>query len=282
MLDCHLHSDISKDSEVPLAEYARLARRHRYAALVTAEHLDLDPGDYSYGFYDPARHLAAVAEARPLAPGTFVGLGAELSYQRSREVEIAAACARLPYDTVIGSVHYLDDIGATISAREKARRYFEKTPVEEAYGSYFEILLQAAASGIFDVLGHADICKRYGVLYYGAFESRRWEKELRAVFRACADTGTGVELNVAGWGQAPGEPYPGAEGLVLAREEGVRLVTVGSDAHDLARFGPAQIRRGLELLRETGFEKVCYWREREPVALAISDLLRRGAKEEGA
>ena len=275
MLDCHLHSSLSRDSEVPLAEYARLACRHRYAALVTAEHLDLDPGDYSYGFYDPARHLAAVTEARPLAPDTFVGLGLEASYQRSREAEIAAVCGRLPYDLVIGSVHYLDDIGATITSREQARRYFEKTPVEEAYGSYFEILLAAAASGIFDVLGHADICKRYGVLYYGPFEVRRWEKELRAVFRACADAGTGVELNVAGWGQAPGEPYPGAEGLAMAREEGVRFVTVGSDAHDLARFGPAQIRRGLELLAEVGYERVFYWREREAVALEIADLLAR-------
>jgi histidinol-phosphatase (PHP family) len=275
VLDCHLHSDLSRDSKVPLAEYARLAHRHRYAALVTAEHLDLDPGDYSYGFYDPERHLSAVAEARPLAPETFVGLGVELSYQRSRETELAASLDRLPYDMVIGSVHYLDDIGATISAREKARAFFEKTPVEEAYGSYFEILLAAAASGLCDVLGHADICKRYGVLFYGPFEARRWETELRAVFRACADTGTGVELNVAGWGQAPGEPYPGPEALVMARAEGVERVTVGSDAHDLARFGPAQIRRGLELLAEVGYERVCYWREREPVELAIGGLLTR-------
>jgi histidinol-phosphatase (PHP family) len=275
VLDCHLHSDLSRDSKVPLAEYARLAHRHRYAALVTAEHLDLDPGDNSYGFYDPDRHLAAVAGARALAPETFVGLGVELSYQRERKDEIAAARDRLPYDMTIGSVHYLDDIGATITSREKARLYFEKTPVEEAYGSYFEILLQTAGSGLFDVLGHADICKRYGVLYYGPFEARCWEAELRAVFRACADTGTGLELNVAGWGQAPGEPYPGPEALALARQEGVRRVTVGSDAHDLARFGPAQIRRGLELLRETGFERVCYWREREPVELSIADLLAR-------
>jgi histidinol-phosphatase (PHP family) len=275
MLDCHLHSDLSKDSDAPLAEYARLARRHRYRALTPTEHLDLDPGDYSYGFYDPARHLASVQEARELAPETFVGLGVEFSYQRSRESEIAESCARLPYDHVVGSVHYLDDIGATISAREKARLFFEKTPVEEAYGRYFEILLQAAALGLFDVLGHPDICKRYGVLYYGPFESRRWETELREVFRACADTGTGVELNVAGWGQAPGEPYPGYDTLVLAREEGVGLVTVGSDAHDLARFGPAQIGRGLELLKEAGFDRVYYWREREPAGLAIADLLAR-------
>jgi len=276
VLDCHLHSDISKDSDTKLADYARLARRHRYLALIPAEHLDLDPADFSCGFYDAARHRAAVDEARRLAPETFVGLGAEFSYQRGREAEIADWCARVPFDMTIGSVHYLDDIGASVSAREKARRYFEKTPVEEAYGGYFDLLLRAAASGLFDVLGHADICKRYGVLFYGPFEARRWERELREVFRACADTKTAVELNAAGWGQAPGEPYPGPEALSMAREEGVRRVTVGSDAHDLARFGPVLIRRGLELLREVGFERVCYWREREAVELTVGDLLARG------
>ncbi len=275
MIDCHFHTDLSKDGRAALADYARLARRNRYLAIIPTEHLDLDSEDYSYGFYDSDKHLAAVARARKLAPETFVGLGAEFTYQRNREGEIAGWCERLPFDLTVGSVHYLDDIGATISAEGKARRYFEKTPAEEAYGRYFEILLRTAASGLFDVLGHPDICKRYGVLFYGPFEARCWETELRDVFRACADTGTGIELNVAGWGQAPGEPYPGLETLRMAKDEGISLVTIGSDAHDLSRFGPAQIKRGLELLKEAGFDRVYYWRERKPVGLSIGDLLSR-------
>ena len=275
MIDCHFHTDLSKDGRAALADYARLARRHRYLAIIPTEHLDLDPEDNSYGFYDSDKHLAAVARARALAPETFVGLGVEFTYQKSREGEIADWCERLPFDLTVGSVHYLDDIGVTISAERKARRYFEKKSAEEAYGRYFEILLQTATSGLFDVLGHPDICKRYGVFFYGPFEARRWETELRDVFRACADTGTGIELNVAGWRQAPGEPYPGYQTLVMARQEGIRLVTVGSDAHDLSRFGPEVIKRGLELLKEAGFDRVYYWRERKPVPLSIDGLLRR-------
>ncbi|MCK4593057.1 hypothetical protein KAU45_01055 [bacterium] len=275
MIDCHFHTDLSKDGRAALADYARLARRHRYLAIIPTEHLDLDPEDNSYGFYDSDKHLAAVARARALAPETFVGLGVEFTYQKSREGEIADWCERLPFDLAVGSVHHLDDIGVTISAERKARRYFEKKSAEEAYGRYFEILLQTAASGLFDVLGHPDICKRYGVLFYGPFEARRWETELRDVFRACADTGTGIELNVAGWRQAPGEPYPGYQTLVMARQEGIRLVTIGSDAHDLSRFGPELIKRGLELLKEAGFDRVYYWRERKPVPLSIDGLLRR-------
>jgi histidinol-phosphatase (PHP family) len=273
LLDTHLHSRFSIDSRAEPADYARLAGLHDYIALEFTEHLDLDPADKSCGYYDAAGHAAALAEARRLAPRTFIGRGAEFTYYPSREEQIAAYLDEVPFDYALGSVHVIDGLEANLTSRSGALEYFAATTEEEAYGRYFEHLYGAAQSGLFQALGHPDICKRYGVLFYGSFQTRRWEEELRAVFRACRLTGTGFELNVAGWGQAPAEPYPNLEGLKLAREEGVELVTVCTDAHGINRFGPLLIRRGLELLRAAGFERVYYWRERAAVPVEIADLL---------
>lgn len=273
LIDTHLHSKLSADSSTDLEVYAGLAARHGYLALESTEHLDLDPRDFSFGYYDPAAHRQAVAAARQAAPETFIGLGAEFTYSPVREDETADWLERVPFDYALGSVHLLDDIGAAVSSRRGALEFFRDNPIEEAYGRYFAYLYRAAQSGLYQALGHVDICKRYGVLLYGAFQTRRWESELRAVFRACTLTNTGIELNVSGWGQAPAEPYPNLEALELAREEGLELVTVATDAHSTKNFGPLPIRRGLEYLQAAGFQRVYYWRERAAVPVEINDLL---------
>lgn len=276
MLDTHVHSSLSADSRTKLAVYARLAARHGYLALESTEHLDLDPRDFSYGYYDPEAHQRAVAEARLIAENTFVGLGAEFTYSPYREEETADWLERVPFDYALGSVHLLDDVGATVSSHRGALEFFFGTPMEEAYGRYFDYLYKAAQSGLYQALGHIDICKRYGTLLYGPFSTRRWETELRAVFRACTLTNTGVELNISGWGQAPAEPYPNLEALKLAREEGLELITVSTDAHATKNFGPRLIRRGLQYLLAAGYQRVYYWRERVAVPVEIKDLLVAG------
>jgi len=266
MIDYHLHAEYSNDSKASLLDYAALANRERFRAIAITDHLDFSPESSGYSRQE---HLSILEQARKTAPETYIALGAEFTWRPKLVEQIRAWQELLEFDYTIGSVHYLDEVNTVVSSRQVGD-FFARTPVEEAYGRYFEMLLRTAESGLFHTIGHLDICKRYGVQHYGAFDPRRWETEIRRVFRACLNTNTGLELNLSGLRQYPKEPYPALETLKMARQEGLRLITVGSDSHGTRDFSASLIQEGFRLLKEASFEQVFYWREGEPISLPLA------------
>ena len=96
-----------------------------------------------------------------------------------------------------------------------------------------------------------------------------------ALLDRMAATGTGIEINAAGLTHAPGEAYPSLELLRLARERGVKTLTVGSDSHR-----PETVGRGLDsalaLAQEAGythlatFEKTPPHEPPDPLGIAVA------------
>jgi histidinol-phosphatase (PHP family) len=265
MIDYHLHAEYSSDSKASLLDYAVLANRERFRAIAITDHLDFSPESPDYSRRE---HLRLLTQARAAAPKTYIALGAEFTWRPKLAGQIRAWQELLNFDYTIGSVHYLDEVNTEVSSH-KAEDFFAKTSVEEAYGRYFEMLLRTAESGLFHTIGHLDICKRYGVRHYGVFDPRRWETELRWVIRACLRTNTGLELNLSGLRQYPKEPYPALATLKMAKQEGLRLITLGSDSHGAEHFSASLIQEGLRLLKEAGFEQVFYWRAGLPIGLPL-------------
>ena len=69
---------------------------------------------------------------------------------------------RHPWDYFIGSVHYISDSWAIDNPAEIAR-WKDREPLE-VWTAYFERLTLAAESGLFDIIGHADLCKKFCLL----------------------------------------------------------------------------------------------------------------------
>ena len=94
-----------------------------------------------------------------------------------------------------------------------------------------------ADSGLFDVLGHPDLIKKFGFKPEGDL-SRFYEPVIDAI----SASGSIIELNTAGWHKPCAEQYPHSDFLELARDGGIDLI-ISSDAHqpsDVARdFGKA-------------------------------------------
>ena len=266
MIDYHLHAEYSDDSKARLLDYAVAAKRERFRAIAITDHLDFPPESPGYS---PQEQQSILEQARAAAPKTYIALGAEFTWRPGLAEQIKLWQELLEFDYTIGSVHYLDEVNTEISSH-RAEDFFASTSVEEAYGRYFDMLLRTAESGLFNTLGHLDICKRYGVQYYGAFDPRRWEVELRRVFRACQRTDTGLELNLSGLRQHPQESYPALATLKMARQEGLRLITVGSDSHRVEQFSASLIQQGFRLLKEAGFEQVFYWQKGKPIGVPLT------------
>ena len=173
-----------------------------------------------------------VAEVRGLAreyEGRIaVRIGIEADYAEGFEDALRGWLDRAEWDVVLGSVHWV--AGDWIDAPGSAKR-FAQEGVETLYREYYRLLAQAAGTGLFDVLTHFDLPKKYGVRAPSAVLDAE-----SAAIAAAARAGCAVEVSSAGLRKPVAEIYP--ESRILSRliAQGVPI-TFSSDAHAPAEVG---------------------------------------------
>lgn len=157
------------------------------------------------------------------------------------------------YDYVIGSVHFIKDWGFD---NPDERVKWDQSNVNQVYHDYYELLRQSAKSGMFDIIAHADLVKKFG---HRASESMIDEVEKTAqVFK---ETGVACEINTSGWRKDVGEQYPAFDCMQIYAKHGVPL-TFGSDAHDPIDVGNG-FERALELAKEAGYTEYVLFKNRK-------------------
>ena len=119
----------------------------------------------------------------------------------------------------------------------------------EVWSAYFERLTQAAETGFFEIIGHADLPKKFGHRPT-ADCTPLYEKFLSAAKKNnCA-----IELNTAGLRKDCKEIYPSREILGLAFQKGVPI-TFGSDAHAPEEVG-MNFAEAIRLARSVGYQEI--------------------------
>jgi len=100
-----------------------------------------------------------------------------------------------------------------------------KSLPNEIFADYFSLLAEAAATGLFDVMGHLDLPKKFG------YRPQANVCELaRGVIQSMVEHGVAFEINTAGRDKPVGEFYPSADLVAACCRAGVKL-TLGSDSH---------------------------------------------------
>lgn len=272
MLDYHLHSTCSVDGISTIAQYCRCAAEQKFIEIGFCEHADFDPRDRGCGFFDYTFFRRQIeAQRERYGDSLAIRAAVEVTYQASLEKEIRAFLEGKELDYVVGSVHLVEDEQgwAIVSEEGRCERYFTGRSVHEAYQPYLGEMRRAVESDLFDLIGHLDLAKRYGVRYYGPFAPSLFAAEVREILKLAVERGVGLEINTSGLRQAPQETYPGLEVLKRYRELGGRILTVGSDAHTVEELGKG-IAQALDLAREAGFETITLFEKREPRQLRIT------------
>jgi len=163
-----------------------------------------------------------------------IKIGIEADFVPGYEEKTKAILEDYPYDYVIGSVHFIKDWGF-----DNPDEYdkWDDHNVDLVYHDYYDLLRQSARSGLFDIMGHVDLVKKFG--HRSTQDITDEVRKTAQVFKEC---GVAVEINTAGLRKPVREIYPSLSNLKLYAEAGVPL-TFGSDAHD--PHGPATYTRGL-------------------------------------
>jgi len=236
--DYHVHTARCGHAGGTMREYVEAALARGLSELAFTDHVPLYflPGD------DPDPGLAMT---RAELPGYVeevlalreeyrgridVLLGIEADYAEGHEAALRELLAPYDWDVVLGSVHWV--AGAWIDAPGAAERHRQEGTVF-LWWEYWRLVVRACESGLFDVLTHLDLPKKFGDRMPESLAA----SEANAVAAARA-AGVAVEVSSAGLRKAVGEEYPSPSLLSRLVAAGVPLV-LSSDAH-----APAEVAWG--------------------------------------
>lgn len=248
MLDYHIHTYRCCHATGTMAEYLAEAERKGLSEIGFADHFPLEmlgctpENQVSMRADELEEYLSDVQTIRDSA-AIPVKLGIEVDYLPGCEAVTGRLLAAYPFDYVIGSIHFLNNWDFTHP--DQVERY-KTASIDELYEEYFTVVGQLAKSGLFDIVGHLDVVKKFAF-----FPQRSWAGLMRETCATLAANDICVELNTSGWRAPVKEAYPSAAFLKICREMGIP-VTLGSDAHCPQDVG-RDLNRAVSILRDLGF-----------------------------
>jgi histidinol-phosphatase (PHP family) len=266
--DFHVHTALSHDGSGSVLEYCERAVELQVREIGFCEHVDLDQHDPTFGLHDYERYRAEIEEARARYGARLtLRMGAEVGFVPRICAEIRDFLNEHRYDFVIGSVHAIADGRAGVSDEYEALETFARHSYLDAYYEYFELARELVVSGLFDVMGHLDLVRRFGAHHEtGPVEWGNFYGTLRRLFEGMIKRQMALELNTSGLRQPPRSTYPGRDLIRLYHELGGQTVTLGSDAHEPA-FLASGIPAALDLARDFRLRPVSF-HERLPQTMA--------------
>lgn len=277
MIDYHVHPDFSHDAKGSIEDYCRRAVETGVREICFTTHYEPDPvragiehvvvgGEWRSTDSDwPRFYLAAIEESRKHFPRLVVRAGVEVGYERGLEGRIADFLSRYEFDFVLCGTHLVDHLAISSGAELPAfKERYQPRGAEWFAEAFFSYVQAAVGSGLFDCLAHIDIYRKYiGPLFGAELEALCRGRLLQAINQLAA-AGVGLELNTAGLRRGGGETYPPEWVVRAARDAGVRVFTVGSDAHRPEDLGAGidvasamLARLGLRPARFAGRRMVC-------------------------
>ncbi len=270
MLDYHIHSTLSADAHDTIAALCRRSVEIGLREICFTEHVDFDPRDNGYGFYDHDAYRAAIQEARSEFDGRLaIRMGVEVDYHRNFDADVRRWLGPLSeaFDFVMGSVHYVGPDAVFLGYRDE----FRNLPLAELYEHYLRDTIACIETGLFDGIGHFDYLRRQGSGVYERVEPLGSEGLFDEAIAAAVESGVSLDINTKH--DLDGSPQlrvPTLETLRRFVELGGRHVTVGSDTHEAANLGRG-LRGALNAARLAGLSHVTTYNARRRVMMPIAE-----------
>jgi histidinol-phosphatase (PHP family) len=258
VIDLHIHTARCGHASGEMAQYVDEGRARGLEVMCFTDHLPMPapyPQHYTMRPEEMPAYvadvLAAARDARETG-GPEVLLGIEADWLPDAVEKVERAISLHDFDLVLGSVHFLGDWA--FDDPDLVARYDAWEP-DVLWERYFDEVGKAAASGLYDVIAHPDLVKKFGSR--PTADPRPWYEQTAL---ALAQAGCAVEVNTAGLRKPVGEIYPSLDLLKACRRRGV-AATTGSDAHS-----PGEVGEGFDLARElllaAGYDSVVCFRKR--------------------
>ena len=272
MIDYHVHTLFSGDSSAKPEDQLAAAAEKGIREICFTDHVDFDNPAQNFAPAD----LAARHESLKKYGGYYkINDGRTVRFKEGAEISLAvfseclektlAYLAPHELDFIIGSVHCVDFQDVYYP------EYHAGKKKAEAYLPYLDTILASLPDyGFISILGHYDF-----VAKFAPYEDRSMRLDLspeirdrfEAIFKTVVRMGKGIEINTAGWRDAP---HWGLDILKLYRECGGEYVTFASDAHRPDKVG-SRLDEARELALAAGIPYYATFERMQPTLWRIGD-----------
>lgn len=254
MYDYHMHSKVSFDGHDTGLAMAMAARERGLKEICFTDHIDYTPEMDMV--FDTAAYSAAYDGLE--VPGLLIRRGMEFGLTPDNPARLKEDLGRRAFDFVLGSVHLVDGLDVYLEP------YWENRPYDQAIRLHLETTLECVrVHEDYDVLGHLTYIAKCGanprkeLLRYCDHKAIMDE-----ILRELVKREKGMELNTSGIDRCGG-PLPTLDYFRRFYELGGRIITVGSDSHDVARAGQYTHEMVAQLKKIFGY--VCTFEGRRPI-----------------
>lgn len=250
--DYHIHSRFSDGKSEP-GDYIAPAVAAGFKEIGFSEHLTLfrDSPVWSMNTSDVKPYLAHIKALSRNINDIKVRTGLEVDFFPGKEKEIHSFLRSISIDYAIGSVHYIGD-----STVDLGPEFYKGKDIDKLFELYFEHVIAAAASGLFDIIAHCDLIRIYGFK-----PSADPEPLYRKLAKSFKNYDVAFEINTNGRNRPIGDFFPDRRFLRIFKEENVP-VCVNSDAHMPSRLGQ-YFDEAYELLKSVGYSEMAVFENRE-------------------
>jgi histidinol-phosphatase (PHP family) len=252
--DYHTHTPLCRHAEGEPEAYAAAANALGLTEYGVSDHAPALPEPFDDwrmleselpSYFEWIERVKAVAKM-PIRSGM------ECDWLPGCEDWIESLAQRHDWDYLIGSVHYLGDWDFD---NPKWLGRWAQEDVEAVWSHYWKAYAAMADSGLFDILGHPDLVKKFSFRPDGDLD-RFYEPVIDSI----AASGCVIELNTAGWHKPCAEQYPHSRFLELACSAGVPLV-ISSDAHAPGELG-RDFPQAIQLAKAAGYRETVLFEKR--------------------
>lgn len=264
MIDYHVHPDFSHDASGSVEDYCLRASELGIEEICFTTHYEPDPerASIEHVIVDgvrqstesdwPRHYFAAIEASRRAFPRLGIRAGVEVGYEKGLEGQIAGFLSRYQFDFVLCGTHLVNHIAITAGAElEEFSECCQSLGAEWFAETFFDYVRAAVESGLFDCIAHLDVYRKYAAQLFGPELDAACRSRLLRAVEQIAAAGIGLEVNTSGMRRPGGETYPPEWVVRAARDAGVRVFTVGSDAHRLEDLG-AGVGLAIDMLARLG------------------------------
>ncbi len=254
MYDYHMHTTVSFDGHNSGLAMAQAAAARGLTEICFTDHIDYTPEMDMV--FDTAVYNAEYDGLE--VPGLKIRRGMEFGLTPDNAAQLKIDLGRRPFDFVLGSVHLIDGVDV----------YFAEYWQEKGYEGGLRLFLERTLECVrvhedYDVLGHLTyVSKARGNPNHALIRYADHRSLLDEILQELVKHGKGMELNTSGIDRCGG-PLPTLDYFQRFHELGGRIVTVGSDAHDVGRAGQYTHEMVAELKKIFGY--VCTFEDRRPI-----------------
>ncbi len=262
MLDYHVHTSLSDDSDTPAELMIEEAIRLGIKEIAVTDHHDPDYPDpdfpFNLNFTDYHEMLERTSEKYYKSLNIKKGL--ELGIQQTSLDKCRASAGNYPYDFIIGSFHMSGGIPVDFP-----EFYQDRSGIEIQEGYYRDILECVKIFKNYSIIGHMNLVDRYQHIY-------RPEEPLnppeimdivREILKVIIYDGKGLEINTSSFRYKTPVSVPSPEILKMYKELGGEILTLGSDAHT-PEFLSYNFRYAIDLAESCGFRYIASFKEMKP------------------